>query len=425
MDGTPEGRVTPKFGGNRIPHVIMLLGKPMTNAPETAQAQRRGLALRFIVCLGVVSLFADMTYEGAHSIIGPYLKDLGASAFVVAMVAGVGEMLGASLRFFSGRFADRTRAYWTITFCGYAMNVVAVPALAFAGNWRTAAILVIAERTGKALRGPARDVLLSGATQEVGHGWGFGLHSIMDQTGAVIGPLLMVAAVARAHRFGPPFLWLAFPAVGTLIALSAARVLNPQFTRQVKTQSVQVLPRVFWLYVAAAGLLACGFVDFPLLAYHFESANIAAPVAIPLFYSGAMAVNGITALIFGRLFDRFGLNTLVFGIFISLLALPLGFLGGFAGAVASVACWATGLGAQDACLRSGIATVVSMNKRGGAFGAFNGVYGVMWFLGSLVMGLLYSRSLPALVAFGIVSQLLAAALFFRLRRSLNPQPKAA
>jgi MFS family permease len=384
--------------------------------------EKRSAALRFIVCLGIVSLFADMTYEGAHSIIGPYLKDLGATAFQVALIAGIGEMLGASLRFFSGRFADRTRAYWTITFCGYAMNVVAVPALALAGNWQSAAALIIAERTGKALRGPARDVLLSGATQEVGHGWGFGLHSIMDQTGAVIGPLLMVAGVARAHSFGPPFLWLAFPAVGTLIALTMARILNPEHTRTVKTTTSQVLPRVFWLYVAAAGLLACGFVDFPLLAYHFQSANFTTPVEIPLLYAGAMGVNGLTALLFGRMFDRFGLNTLVFGIFISLLALPFGFLGGPVGAIVSVACWATGLGAQDACLRSGIASVVSMNKRGSAFGAFNGVYGVMWFLGSLVMGLLYSRSLMALVVFGIAAQVAAAVMFFRLRSMLKQQP---
>jgi hypothetical protein len=383
----------------------------------TSSATRES-ALRFIVCLGIVSLFADMTYEGAHSIIGPYLKDLGANALQVALIAGFGEMLGASLRFFSGRFADRTRAYWTITFSGYAMNVIAVPALAFAGNWQIAAILIIAERTGKALRGPARDVLLSGATQEVGHGWGFGLHSIMDQTGAVIGPLLMVAAVARAHRFGPPFLWLAFPAVGTLLALLMARVLNPDRVQPVKTQSNQQLPRVFWLYVSAAGLLACGVVDFPLLAYHFQAAKISTAVEIPLLYAGAMAVNGMTALLFGRLFDRFGLNTLVCGIFISLLSLPLGFLGGPAGAIASVACWATGLGAQDACLRAGIATVVSMNKRGGAFGAFNGVYGVMWFLGSVTMGLLYSRSLIALAVFGMVAQLAAAVMFFRLRAIL-------
>jgi MFS family permease len=380
---------------------------------------KRRAALRFIVCLGIVSLFADMTYEGAHSIIGPYLKDLGATALQVAFIAGFGEMLGASLRFFSGRFADRTHAYWTITMCGYAMNVVAVPALAFAQNWQTAAILIIAERTGKALRGPARDVLLSGATQEVGHGWGFGLHSIMDQTGAVIGPLLMAAAVARAHHFGPPFLWLAFPAVGTMIALLMARILNPDQARPAKKQDTKVLPPVFWIYVCAAGLLACGCLDFPLLAYHFQSAQYFTPAAIPLLYAGAMAVNGLTALAFGWLYDRFGLNTLVFGIVISLLALPLGFLGGAAGAVASVACWATGLGAQDACLRSGIASVVSMNKRGVAFGAFNGVFGVMWFLGSLTMGLLYARSFAALVAFGILSQASAALMFLGIRGRLK------
>ena len=167
---------------------------------------QRAPAIRFIVCLGVVSLFADMTYEGAHSIIGPFLKDLGASAAQVGLIAGLGEMLAASLRFFSGRFADRTHAYWTITICGYALNLIVVPALAFAGNWQVAALLVVAERTGKALRGPARDVLLSEATNVVGHGWGFGLHAAFDQAGAVLGPLLMAVAVARSNQFGPAFL---------------------------------------------------------------------------------------------------------------------------------------------------------------------------------------------------------------------------
>lgn len=392
----------------------------MPNSSPSSSSPKRVAAVRLIICLGIVSLFADMTYEGARSIIGPYLKDLGASAFQVAMIAGIGEMLAASLRYFSGRFADRSRAYWTITFAGYAMNVVAVPALALAVNWQMAAVLIIAERTGKALRGPARDVLLSGATEEVGHGWGFGLHSIMDQTGAVIGPLLMVAAVARSHQFGPGFLWLAVPAVGTLLALTAARVLNPTDGKPAKPQSPQtVLPNVFWMYVAAAGLLACGMVDYPLLAFHFQNAKIVTPVEIPLLYAGAMAVNGIAALLFGMLFDRIGVNALVVGTLLSIASLPLGFFGGSAGAIACVACWATAMGAQDACLRSGIATVVSMNKRGSAFGTFNGVYGVMWFLGSLAMGFLYPRSMAALVGFGVAVQAAAAIMFFRLHGKLR------
>ncbi len=386
----------------------------------TVAEQKRRAALGFIVCLGVVSLFADMTYEGAHSSIGPYLRELGASAAAVSVIAGLGEMLAASLRFFSGRLASRTHAYWTITLFGYAMNVIAVPALAFAGRWEIAAALVIAERTGKALRGPARDVLLSEATEQVGHGFGFGLHSIMDQTGAVVGPVLMMLAVARSgEHFGPAFLWLVYPAAGTLTALTVARILHPTQGASARNPGTQVLPRIFWPYVAAAGLLAFGYTDFPLLAVHFVNRGFFDARYIPLLYAGAMAVEGAAAFVFGKMFDRIGLTVLVIGTLVSLLSLPLGYLGGSSAAIAAVGCWGIGIGAQDATLRSGIAQVVSMNKRGNAFGVFNGVFGVMWFLGSVAMGLLYSRSLYALVALGVAAQAGSAVLFLVLRRPLE------
>ena len=384
----------------------------------TADAQRRA-AVRFIVFLGVVSLFADMTYEGAYSILGPFLKDLGATALEVGLISGVGEMLAASLRYFSGRFADKSRAYWPIVFAGYGVNVLAIPLLAFAHNWQAAALLVVAERTGKALRGPARDVLLSDATKEVGHGFGFGIHSAMDQTGAVVGPLIMVWMVARMHAFGPAFLPLAIPAVLTLVALALAKRVHPTGGEPPKAAKDQQLPRVFWVYVVASGLLACGFIDFPLLAFHYQNTGIVKPAVIPLLYAGAMGLTGATALVFGRLFDRFGVVMVVIGTLISMLTLPLGFLGtSLLTAASAAACWAVGLGAQDAVLRAGIAQVVSMNKRGSAFGAFNGVYGVMWFLGSATMGLLYGHSRMSLVVFGVACQLIAAIVFLALRRAL-------
>jgi len=379
----------------------------------------RKAAVRFIICIGVVSMFADMTYEGAHSVIGPLLSELGSSATQVGLIAGIGEMFAASLRLFSGRLADKTRAYWTIAISGYAINIIVVPALAFAGSWKAAALLIIAERTGKALRGPARDVLLSSATNKVGHGFGFGVHAAFDQAGAVMGPLFVAYAVARTNHFGPAFLWLAVPAVGAFTAMLIARAINPGVEVKAPKEVDQKLPPVFWTYVAAAGLLACGFVDFPLLAFHFQKTGLLGKETIPLLYAAAMGVNGITAVIFGKLFDRFGVYALAAGILVSLLALPLGFLGGHAAAFAAVGCWGTGLGAQDASLRGGIAQVVSMNKRGGAFGAFNGVYGVAWFAGSAVMGLLYDHSIIALVAFGIAAQLGAAGMFVWLKGPLE------
>jgi MFS family permease len=383
-------------------------------------SDERKAAVRFIVCLGAVSLFADMTYEGAYSIMGGFLKDLGATAAEVGIIAGIGEMIAASLRYFSGRLADRTRAYWTLALAGYAMNLLVVPALAFVGTWQAAAILIIAERTGKALRGPARDVLLSDATAKVGHGWGFGLHAAMDQTGAVAGPIFMFITVGRLHNFAPAFLRLAAPALLAFVAMLAARFVYPQNKGTPPTRKdTTVLPKVYWIYVAAAGMLALGFLDFPLLSFHFENVHVVDKQYIPLLYALAMGVNGITALIFGRLYDKYGIVVMAWGILISMLSLPLGFLGGATAVTVAVCCWALGLGAQDASLRSGISQLVSMNKRGTAFGTFNAVYGIMWFIGSATMGLLYDHSIGALVIFGLIAQMTAAGMFFWLRKPLS------
>jgi MFS family permease len=207
------------------------------------------------------------------------------------------------------------------------------------------------------------------------------------------------------------------------LAVAALLVARAWFPAQGSAAPQQVeqthFPRIFWIYIVAAGTLACGFADFALLSYHLQKTSVVGSATIPLLYSGAMAVNGITAPLFGRLFDRFGVAMLSIGILISMLSLPLGFLGGPTGVMIGVACWGTGIGAQDAVLRSGIAQVVSMNKRGSAFGAFNGVYGVMWFVGSVIMGLLYDRSIVAVVVFGLTLQLIAAAAFFWLRGKLR------
>ena len=240
----------------------------------------------------------------------------------------------------------------------------------------------------------------------------------MDQTGACAGPLIMSLIAAREGRLAPAFGWLAVPAALALLSIILARAVRPVKVEPPVVKTPPQMPAVFWPYIAASGLLACGFLDFPMLGAHFEANKVFAPSTIPLLYSLAMAVTGATAFIFGRLFDKYGISVLSAGILVSLFALPLGFFGGVTGAVIAVLCWATGLGVQDATLRAGIAQVVSMNKRGTAFGTFNGVYGVAWFAGSALMGVLYGYSLVAVVAFGVAAQLIAAVMFFNLRKPL-------
>lgn len=383
-------------------------------------AASRQSAIRFIVALGTISLFADVTYEGARSINGPFLATLGAGAAVVGIVSGAGELAGYVLRLFSGIAADRTRAYWALTIAGYIINLLAVPCMALAGHWGAAAALIITERAGKAIRIPARDVMLSQASMIVGRGWGFGLHEFMDQVGAFIGPLFVAAVLASSHQYPRAYALLAIPAGLALATLFTAIRFYPDPSRFEERRSEAPAqggyPRAFWIYMIAAALLAAGFVDFPLIAYHFHKISLVTPAEIPIFYSVAMGIEALTALLFGKLFDRMGMPALIAGVLLSAASSPLAFLGSFYAALAGVALWGAGMGAQQSLLRAKVADLVPAERRGAAYGVFNTAYGVLWFAGSSAIGILYERSLVSAVAFATVTQLAAIPLLLTIRR---------
>ncbi len=376
--------------------------------------------MRFIVLLGAVSLLADVTYEGARSITGPYLALLGASATVVGLVSGAGELFGYALRLASGYLSDRTGRVWAITFIGYAINLFAVPLFALAGSWEMAAVLMLAERAGGAIRKPARDAMLSHASSRVGHGWGFGLHEAMDQVGAVLGPLIVSAILYANGGYRTGFAALAVPALLAMAVLVAARVLYPR-PRDLDVAPPALAPkgfaRFFWVYVAGAALIAAGYADFPLIAFHFEKRAVIAENWIPMLYALAMATDAIAALTLGRLFDRIGLRALLLATALSMWAAPFAFLGGEAGAVFAMILWGIGMGAQESIMRAAIATMAPAERRGTAYGLFNAAYGVAWFAGSALLGFLYDVSLPALVAFSAILQGLALPVLWWVGRT--------
>jgi MFS family permease len=365
-------------------------------------------ALRFVVLIGVVSLFSDFTYEGARSITGPFLALLGAGATVVGVVAGLGELIGYVLRLGSGYLADRTGKYWPIVFCGYGINLLAVPLLALAGRWEFAAALMVAERMGKALRTPARDVMLSCGARQIGQGWGFGLHEALDQIGAVVGPLFVAAVFHFQGGYRTGFALLLVPALIALGALFAARRSYPD-PKDLEPASIKLegkgLPKRFWLYMVAVGFVAAGYADFPLVAYHFKKAAVAPDHWIPVFYASAMGVDALAALFFGRLFDRMGFSALIAVVLLSAFFAPLVFLGGFGLALLGMVLWGIGMGAQESIMRAAISGMVPINRLGLAFGIFNTSYGLFWFAGSALMGILYGVSIGALIIFSVVIQL--------------------
>jgi MFS family permease len=386
---------------------------------DVSRGISKGTALKFVILLGIVSLFADMTYEGARSVTGPFLAILGASGTIVGIVAGFGELIGYALRLVSGYISDRTGKYWAITLFGYFINLLAVPLLALAGRWEIASFFMILERMGKAIRNPSRDAMLSHATEQIGRGWGFGLHEAMDQIGAILGPLIVAGVLFLKGGYRTSFAILLVPALLALAVLVVARALYPR-PRDLEVASGELktkgFSRIFWLYLAAVSLIAAGYVDFPLISYHFEKLSVVSKVWIPVFYAVAMGVDALSALFFGRLFDRVGLSILIVVSLISSLFAPLVFLGGFYTALVGMALWGVGMGAQESIMRAAIAEMVPMNKRSTAYGIFNAGFGLFWFLGSALMGVLYDVSVPSLVIFSVAMQLASLPFFFLVRK---------
>jgi MFS family permease len=381
----------------------------------------RSRAVKFIVLLGVVSLLADITYESARSLAGPFLAILGATGAAVGFAAGTGELLGYGLRFFSGLLSDKTQKYWTITIVGYVVNLLAVPLLALANHWPLAISLMIAERIGKAIRTPARDAMLSCATSSVGRGWGFALHEAMDQIGAMTGPVIVMIVLALKGSYHYAYAVLAIPAVLAIIVLITARIAYPhpqKLETETPAQGDGKLPKVFWFYLAAVGLIAAGFADYPLIAFHIKKNDIFADKWIPLLYAGAMGIDAIAALIFGKWYDKVGMLSLAAAVVLSAFFAVFAFTSGAVLIIIGVGLWGIGMGAQESIIRAVVADIVPVQKRGTGYGIFNAGFGVCWFSGSVLMGVLYDISIPALIGFSIIAQLASVPLLISVRKKL-------
>lgn len=381
-------------------------------------------ALYFVLLFGVVNLFADMTYEGARSVTGPFLGKLGASALIVGSVTGFGEFLGYALRLVSGRMADRSRLYWPITLSGYVVQMASVPLLAVVGGWPAAAVLIFLERSGRATRNPPRNVMLAQAGGQMGLGWAFGINEGLDQLGALIGPLAVAALLAWRHSYALAFASLAIPALMTLFLVAGARVGFPYVGRVEHSPEPSLAgryPRAFWWYCLGAGLVAFGFADYSLIAYHLSRAHVVPGPWVPIFYALAMGAGGLAALVVGKLFDRYGLLVLVPVTIVVAAYAPLAFLGGFAVTLAGALLWGIGLGAHESVMQAAVAQMVSRQRLASAYGLFGLVFGAAWFAGSAAMGALYDWSVAAAVTLAVAAQLCAIPPLLIAARALRPR----
>lgn len=381
-------------------------------------------ALTFVVLIGIVSLFADTTYEGARSIAGPYLGFLGASGLIVGIVVGLGELIGYSIRMVSGLLSDKMKNYWLITFTGYVINLFAVPLLALAGSWEIAAFLIIAERFGKGIRNPPRDAMLAHAGSKIGSGKAFALHEALDQAGAFIGPLMLALVLFfqgdTAYRYG--YALLLIPALLAIATLVIARYNFPHpkdFEPIIPIKEGTSFSKNFWIFLLAMALIAAGFADFPLIALHIQQDSITKIAFIPVLYALAMAVDAFAALFFGYFYDRVGTIIIAIAAFLSAFSAFFAFSSSDLLIVFGVILWGISLGAQETLIGAIIAKIVPKNIRSTAYGIFNAGYGFAWFLGSTIIGYLLDVNIISLMIFSFLVQILAIPILVYLSRAMS------
>ncbi len=405
---------------------------------RVADMKRRALGL--IILFGLVSLFGDIVYEGARSINGPYLKLLAVNATTLGLITGLGEFLGYALRLISGYVSDRTKAYWFFTFLGYGL-LISVPLLSLAGVWQVAALFIILERVGKAVRSPARDTILSQASKQIGTGFGFGLHEAMDQIGAVAGPLIFASLFMVTgkqisiadYQKGYAFLWVPFFLVIFCLFVSYRRVPGPEVLEAEQKDDIpDKLSKIFWLYTLFIFITTLGFSSFILIAFHFKSSGILSDVQIPLFYAIAMGIDALAALTIGKFYDSLkkrsgmrnaGLNLLITIPLISLLIPLFVFSRNLHFVIIGVLCWGIVMGIHETIMRSAIADITSLTKRGTGYGIFNTAYGFAMFLGSLILGFFYDKSISLVVFTIVVTELFAFIPFFLIKKEIDIKPR--
>lgn len=382
-------------------------------------------AMTFIVIMGIVSLFSDMTHEGARSILGEYLNLAGASAGTIGFVSGIGELCGYSLRLLSGFIADKTQKYWTFVIAGYALQVLAIPALALVpeNGFIIACGLVILERVGKAIKKPAKNTLVSFAASEVGTGKGFAYQEFLDQLGAFMGPvILFVIATIKGtsnlfSTYRICFAVLGIPALITigLVLFSRLKYPNPEmFEKEDAEKTGFSFEKSFVFYMIAICLFAFGFVDFTLITLHAAKTHAFPSETLSLLYAGAMAIDAFAALFFGWLFDKIGLKALMVSTLFSAFFSCFIFLTQKAWLIGiGIMLWGIGMGAQESIMKAAASKLLPRNMRSTGFGIFETGFGIAWFLGSWTFGALYDFN-PALMVAGSVGVQLLAIVFYAI-----------
>ncbi len=352
--------------------------------------------LLVFLLLSFVSLFADMAYEGARSISGPYLELLGAT-LVIAGGISVGELISYIARFAGGIIAfslASSTAYWILLILGYVINLVAVPLLALAGSWELAFALYLVERIGKGFRVPIRDTILAEVSTGVGSGKVFAFHEFLDQVGGVAGPLIIAYAIASTGSYKLAFIVLAIPATMAVTLLIIASTTYP-YIRSARRSEIMLskgLPQEFYVFTLAVALAMAGFIHWGQASYILAKLG---SVNIALLYALAMAIDGIVAIPLGLALDKWGLRVTIT---LPLLALTSTItILQVVDPILFTLLWGITMGAIEVLPKAIVAVMVREEFRSIAYSILFIAMGAGWAIGNIVVAYIGPHTWNALI----------------------------
>jgi len=404
-------------------------------ASDERQIKRKSIFL--IVLFGLISLLGDVIYEGARSVHGPYLKTLGANALIVGFVVGLGEVLGYAIRIISGYLSDKSKLPWLFIILGYGL-LLSIPLLSLTGIWQMAAFFIVLERVGKGIRAPAKDTILSHATKQVGTGIGFGFAELLDQIGAILGPLIFTLyfftreneITVDDYHAGYQLYWIPYIIMMIIVLIAFTIVKNPESLEKTpeKLPSKKKAMELFWTYTIYMFITSVGFINFAIAGYHWKANNIFTDFQIPGLYAIAMFVDAIFGLVAGKLYDNFkvkkdneysGVLAVIFIPVFSILSVIIIFTTNLILIYVAVFFWGVVMGMHETIMKASLADIIPKKERGRAYGSFSVFYGVALFLGAALSGYLYEISIPLLIGINVVFQGVALLIFFVLRKKVD------
>jgi MFS family permease len=373
-----------------------------------------------ILLIGIVSMMGDIVYEGGRGIAPDYLRILGASAFIVGFISGLGDFIGYALRLISGYLTDVKKAYWEFMFLGYGL-IVAIPLLGLFKSWPIVALLIIAERIGKAIRAPARDTIMSLVSKGVGVGKAFGLHELLDQVGAVLGPIIIALAMFfTKNDYFIAFTLMFFPYAILLIMLfyMYAKVKGKVSKEEPKEKILKKkFDKKFYYYTFAVMLNVLGLIPISLILY--KASSILQPInqqwIVPLLFTLTQLIDAPSALISGIIYDKHGIKILIIPFVLSILP-PIFTLGNVSLEMLTIASIVFGiiLGMQESIYRAAVSHFSPIESRGTAYGIFNTAYGIGFIISGAIFGFFIDMLMPlSIILFYTISLELCALILLK------------